>query len=50
LGGRTTCRRIGIGWLIVLVNESNQAYMDVEITGLIDLEGTEFVLLMVMSR
>ncbi len=34
----------------MLVNESNQAYMDVEITGLIDLEGTEFVLLMVMSR
>ena len=29
----------------MLVNESNQAYMDVEITGLIDLEGTEFVLL-----
>lgn len=34
----------------MLVTESNQAYMDVEITGLIDLEGTEFVLLMVMSR
>jgi len=34
----------------VLVNESNQTYMGVEITGLIDLEGTEFVLLMVMSR
>jgi hypothetical protein len=34
----------------VMVNESNHNYMGVEITGLIDLEGTEFVLLMVMSR
>ena len=34
----------------MLVNESNQTHMGVEITGSIDLEGTEFVLLMVMSR
>lgn len=34
----------------MMVNESTQTYMGVEITGLIDLEGTEFVLLMVMSR
>ena len=29
----------------MMVNKSNQTYMGVEITGLIDLEGTEFVLL-----
>ena len=42
---KLTARRIGRDWLIVLVNESNETCMGIEVTGLIDLEGTEFVLL-----
>ena len=42
---KLTARRIGRDWLIVLVNESNEICMGIEVTGLIDLEGTEFVLL-----
>ncbi len=42
-GVSITARRTGRDWLIVLVNEDEQAYLGVEVDGLGALNGTEFV-------
>ncbi|MBM3238894.1 hypothetical protein FJZ31_21595 [Candidatus Poribacteria bacterium] len=45
LGVRMTARRTGRDWLIILVNEDNKIQMGVEVSGLDDLNGMDFVLL-----
>lgn len=45
LGVKTTARRTGRDWLIILVNEDNKIQMGVEVSGLDDLNGMDFVLL-----
>ena len=44
-GVKAIARRVGREWLLVLVNESDHRHMAVEVTGLVDLEGTHFDLL-----
>jgi len=45
LGVRMTARRTGRDWLIILVNEDDKIHMGVEVSGLDDLNGMDFVLL-----
>jgi len=45
LGVRMTTRRTGRDWLIILVNEDDKMHMGVEVSGLDDLNGMDFVLL-----
>ena len=45
LGVRITTRRTGRDWLIILVNEDDKIHMGVEVSGLDDLNGIEFILL-----
>jgi len=45
LGVRMTARRTGRDWLIILVNEDDKMQMGVEVSGLNDLNHTDFVLL-----
>ena len=45
LGVRITARRTGRDWLIILVNEDDKIHMGVEVSGLNDLNGMDFVLL-----
>ena len=40
-----TTRRTGRDWLIILVNEDDKMHMGVEVSGLDDLNGMDFVLL-----
>ena len=45
LGVQMTVRRTGRDWLIILVNEDNKMHLGVEVSGLDDLNHTDFVLL-----
>jgi hypothetical protein len=45
LGVRMTARRTGRDWMIILVNEDEKIHMEVEVSGLDDLNGMDFVLL-----